>query len=303
MRGRRSPLSAEAPTVEPRHGTFAPRRLDALVLATTLRLPHNWFGLRLAIALRRITTMRLDGDAGIDVERFGLKVRLHPRCNGCEKGLLFTPQMYEVPERAALAAEIERVRAAGRPFVFVDIGANVGLFSLFVASCLGGSGLVLAVEPEEENLRRLRFNVAANPGIPVRVIATALGERAGTVVLDVNRRDRGGTRTRRRDEAATSEDAPGSGRSQAACRTLLQVLIEAAPSAVDALKIDVEGAEDSILSPFFRDAPRSLWPGLIVIEGSGDLRGVAPFSTLLTLGYTELARTNDNVIMRRGRAP
>jgi FkbM family methyltransferase len=294
-------LSDDVPTPQPPYGTLAPHRLDSAILATTCRLPDNWLGLRLAIALRRITTMRLSGDDGLDVERFGLKIRLHPRRNGCEKGLLFTPQMYEIPECAALTAEIERTRAAGRPFVFVDIGANVGLFSLFVASRIGRAGIILAIEPDTENLRRLRFNIAANPGVPIRVIATALGERTGTVALDVNWRDRGGTRTRflEGDQHASDANARSSGEPLAACRTLLQVLTEQAISAVDAMKIDVEGAENRILSPFFRDALQSLWPKLIIIEGTGDLRGVAPYSTMIALGYREMARTNDNVMMRR----
>jgi hypothetical protein len=41
--------------------------------------------------------------------------------------------MYETTELAALSEEIFRVREQRRKFVFVDIGANVGLFSIFVA--------------------------------------------------------------------------------------------------------------------------------------------------------------------------
>jgi hypothetical protein len=57
-------------------------------------------------------------------------MRLHPRRNGCEKGALFTPQMYETGERKELFADIDKAKAASRPFIFIDIGANVGLFSL-----------------------------------------------------------------------------------------------------------------------------------------------------------------------------
>src|SRR5262249_35396192 len=35
------------------------------------------------------------------------RLRLHPRDNGCEKDLLFPPQMYEPTERAELAARYE----------------------------------------------------------------------------------------------------------------------------------------------------------------------------------------------------
>src|SRR5437868_5145247 len=99
-------------------GARAPGWLDRKVLAATSRLPDNWLGLRLAIGLRRIVMMRLGDDSGFDVVRWGLRMRLHPRGNGCEKGALFVPQMYESAERSALRAEIDRAQAAGRNFVF-----------------------------------------------------------------------------------------------------------------------------------------------------------------------------------------
>src|SRR6516164_702130 len=86
-------------------GALAPGCFDRAVIALTGRLPDNWLGLRLAIALRRLVTMRLAyPDGAVDVIRWGLRLRLHPRDNGCEKNLLFTPQMYEPTERAELAA-------------------------------------------------------------------------------------------------------------------------------------------------------------------------------------------------------
>jgi hypothetical protein len=173
-------------------GARRPGLIDTAVIAATSRLPNNWLGLRVAIGLRRIVTMRIESDGGLDVERWGLRMRLHPLHNGCEKGALFTPQMYEVPERMELTAEIEKATAAGRTFVFVDVGANVGLFSLFVASYAGANAKILAIEPEPENVRRLRFNVTSNPGVPIRVIPLALDDRAGSLALEANRRDRGG---------------------------------------------------------------------------------------------------------------
>ena len=112
-----------------------PRHSRPGVIALTSRMPLNGLGLRLAILLRRISTMRLEYPAGaLDVLRWGMRLRLHPIDNGCEKNLLFTSQMYETTELAALSEEIFRVREQRRKFVFVDIGANVGLFSIFVAA-------------------------------------------------------------------------------------------------------------------------------------------------------------------------
>jgi FkbM family methyltransferase len=272
-------------------GAQRPAWLDRCVITATSRLPDNWWGLRLAILLRRIVTMRLADDAGIDLERWGLHMRLHPRRNGCEKGLLFTPQMYEVRERAELASVIANASSAERPFVFVDVGANVGLFSLFVASCAGPLARILAFEPEPECVRRLQFNIAANPGLPIRVFAHALGERAASVALKVDMRDRGGTRVVASPLAGASLAVP--------CRPLLDVLIEEGVRSIDALKIDVEGAEDTVLVPFFRAAPATLWPSLLIIEDTSGMWRTDLFSELARLGYMTTARTRQNVMLSR----
>ena len=220
-------------------------------------------------------------------------MRLHPRDNGCEKGALFTPQMYEVRERMELAAEIDKAVAAGRTFVFIDVGANVGLFSLYVASHAGANAKILAIEPEPENARRLRFNVASNPGVPIRVIPLAVDERSGSVALETNRRDRGGTRTRPTNECSHI------GVIEVECLSLEEVLRRERVESIDALKIDVEGAEDRILGPFFRDAAQSLWPRLILIEDSRDSWRVDLFSVLARCGYAVAARTKQNTMLRR----
>jgi hypothetical protein len=79
----------------------------------------------------------------------------------------------------------------------------------------------------------------------------------------------------------------------------LQVLEQEGVDVVDALKIDVEGAENSIIAPFFRDAPQSLWPKFLVIEGCGDLDGTALFGMLIDRGYKITTRSKLNVMMLR----
>src|SRR4029077_10215743 len=137
----------------PTFGALAPGWLDRTVMALTQPPPDNWAGRRPATLLPRPLTMRLPYPGGaLDVERWGLRMRLHPRDNGCEKNLLFTPRMYEPEELAELENDIARAKHQGRRFAFVDIGANVGLFSLFVASRAGQEARILAMEPEPGNL-------------------------------------------------------------------------------------------------------------------------------------------------------
>ena len=216
-------------------------------------------------------------------------MRLHPLRNGCEKGLLFTPQFYEAGEREELHKRI--AAAAGRPFIFIDIGANVGLFSFFVAADANSNARILAIEPELENLRRLRFNLDANPGLPIRVLPVALGAAQKC------------SRSRSIEAIAA---APARGRRWISVKPTLQTAWNAERScrswsrricrSIDALKIDVEGVEDTILAPFFRDAPQSLWPRFLIIEDTQGFWRVDLFSELQARGYRVASRTRLNVM-------
>jgi FkbM family methyltransferase len=63
----------------------------------------------------------------------------------------------------------------------LDVGANIGVYSLLAASCVGASGQVLAFEPGPEARRRLLENIELNALRNVHVHACALGDREGTV--------------------------------------------------------------------------------------------------------------------------
>jgi len=103
--------------------------------------------------------------------------------------------------------------------------------------------------------------------------------------------DRGGTRTRPDDGSANAVRVPS--------KTLLHALNEESVTSIDALKIDVEGAEDTILMPFFQDAPQSLWPRFLVIEDTSGLWRVDVFAELKARGYREAGRSRQNVMMER----
>jgi FkbM family methyltransferase len=284
-------VMASSSTAATEFGTLAPGAFARSVIRLTSGLPNNWLGLRVAILLRRFVTTWLNyPDGALDVVRWGVRLRLHPRDNGCEKNLLFTPQMYEPEELAELAAEIKNARSRGSGFVFIDIGANVGLFSFFVAACAGPSARILAVEPETSNLERLLFNLRANPGLPIRVAPVALASEQGVMAAKRDPRDRGGTRVLERAEPGTQP---------VEAMTLLQLLTRERTDFVDAIKIDVEGMEDVILVPFFRDAPESLWPRLIVIEDARASWKSDLFSLLATRDYDVVSRSRLNVILRR----
>jgi FkbM family methyltransferase len=268
-------------------GTRLPDAHGRAVLALTRAMPANWLGQRLAILFRRLIMRRI-GEGGIDTMLWGMRLRLYPRRNGCEKNALFTPQMFDTMERRVLAVAVRRREGE---FTFVDIGANVGLYSLYLASC--GSVRTLAVEPQPGILERLRFHLAANPSAKVDVCPVALSDREGEATLVLNDSDSGGTHLDKQDGRQSAGE-----RIKVPSKPLLAVLKEARIDAIDALKIDVEGAEDIVLAPFLRDAPASLLPRLILIEDTRGFWSVDLFALLAARGYTEQERSRQNVALR-----
>jgi FkbM family methyltransferase len=264
-------------------GAHLPTAYERAVLALTRAMPANWLGQRLAILFRRLVMRRI-GEGCIDTMLWGMRLRLYPRRNGCEKNALFTPQMFDTMERRVLAEAVARRQGA---FTFVDIGANVGLYSLYLATC--GDVRTLAIEPQPGILERLRFHLAENPSAKVDVKPIALSDREGDVTLVLNESDSGGTHIDKQD-----------GR-QDTGKPLIAVLAEAGIAAIDALKIDVEGAEDIVLAPFLRDASQSLLPQLLLIEDTRGFWSVDLFALLASRGYTERERSRQNVALRLGR--
>jgi FkbM family methyltransferase len=68
--------------------------------------------------------------------------------------------------------------------VVVDAGANIGVYSLFLARCVGPTGQVHSFEPAPENFKRL--HAATRCLANVRANAAAVGERSGKSQLYVS---------------------------------------------------------------------------------------------------------------------
>jgi len=72
--------------------------------------------------------------------------------------------------------------------VFVDVGANIGYFSLLAASRVGARGRVFAFEPDPDNFRLLEANAELNGSAGcVTAVQAALAETAGAGRLYLSR--------------------------------------------------------------------------------------------------------------------
>ncbi len=153
--------------------------------------------------------------------------------------------------------------------LFVDVGANVGSYSLWAAEC--GTD-VIAIEPHPQTAARLRRNVALNP-YPIQVRQVALADRPGrlwlTSGLDSENHllvgpdgpagpDRAGRQSDGPDRAGRQSDGPdraGRQSDPAGIEVAVQTLDDLVESRHPVfVKIDVEGAEELVL----RGATRAL---------------------------------------------
>lgn len=266
-------------------GTYAPTGFVRWAIERTRAFPDNWAAWRLVFLLRRLAARALKG-APVDIEALGARMRLHPYNNICEKKVLFTPQFFDPTELGILRSRLKD------GFTFVDVGANIGVYSLFVAALAGPSARILAVEPQPDVFDRLTYNIRLNPFGTLKAVDCAVADKPGELTLFLDSRNKG----------ESSVKIVGSSQVETVrvpAKTLLELLQDEHFSHVDAVKLDVEGAEDIILEPFFRHAPRSLHPSLLIVEdGSGQWQIDLP-RLLDRAGYRLVLKTRLNFVYER----
>ncbi|MFG1306323.1 FkbM family methyltransferase [Xanthobacter autotrophicus] len=123
--------------------------------------------------------------------------------------------------------------------VFVDVGANIGLFTLKAATF---AGRVVAAEPGAVAGRQLADNLALNGFKNVTIVPKAISDTEGKAVLFHNPLGD--------DPQAFSliNDGTSSESEEVEITTLDRLAADLRLERVDCLKIDVEGAEDRVIN-------------------------------------------------------
>ncbi len=119
---------------------------------------------------------------------------------------------------------------------FVDCGANLGLWSLTAADCVGPAGHVTAFEPGPVAWARLQQNLTRSPGLRDRITAVnaAVSSRRGEAAFLAGHEHNSGRITRR--HSAETVCVP---------TTTLDDYFLQRP--IDGLKLDIEGGEHDAL--------------------------------------------------------
>ncbi|MGP1355617.1 FkbM family methyltransferase [Roseicyclus sp.] len=218
----------------------------------------------------------------LDIEWRGCRYRIEGKNNLIEYGMLL--------RRDYNGAEIDFLLGTlGPGGVALDIGSNIGLYSLPMARAVGPSGTVVAIDANPAMAERLRLNARASGVGNVHMVNCAVGGGEGMVDLRIRKDDVAIVRV---EESATGTIP---------MRTLASILRELGVGRVDALKIDIEGHEDAALVPFLHEAQDdALRPRRIVIEhprSGDDYHGCA--AAFARHGYTRVGQTRSNSLYAR----
>jgi FkbM family methyltransferase len=185
-------------------------------------------------------------------------------------------QMYE-PDVSGLLSAVLRDGDT-----VLDVGANIGFFTVMAGRLAGPSGRIVAFEPDPANIERLRRQLEINELRNVTIVERPASDRAGEVAFYINRDNSGGN--------ALWDPAlfPGNTLSQSgpAKRLVQATTLDAEMkrlrlSAPKLLKIDTEGAEQKVLE------------GARGLLASGDLPFVV--CELHTFGLSQMGASQDSL--------
>ena len=147
--------------------------------------------------------------------------------------------------------------------VFVDVGANIGYYSIIASSLVGDRGRVFAFEPEQDNYTLLKNNVELNTLSNVTAVRGALSDHKGGGYIYLNEENRG-------DHQIYQQ----SGHSQARASQHIQLFngaqfltgCEPPVSRIDFLKVDTQGAEAVVMAGLLPLLKASLPDIKIILE-------------------------------------
>ncbi|BAZ48386.1 methyltransferase FkbM family protein [Nostoc sp. NIES-4103] len=246
-------------------------------LKVTYRLIYWWIVCQLSIPQT------------ISVKKWNVKFFLPPGFYRTGNTSLFVFRETYEPE----LEYIERTLSSGQ--VFIDAGANCGIYTLLASKLVGDSGLVLSFEPGVESLKTLEHNLEINGVTNVKLFKTALSEREGTAQLY-------------HIENAPTSYSLGSDKSEGISfeevqiTTIDNVLAREGIERVDFIKIDVEGAEELV----FRGATSlfSRMKPIVIFEVNSqattrlNLSSDGAFNFLKQLGYQFFKVQNTGELVR-----
>ena len=260
-------------------GQYEPNFIVKIIIYITRNIGTSWFSKRLIFLFRKIAIL-LSRDC-IDTNLFGAKLRLYTKGNVSEKRALFSPQIFEKDERDFIKSRCKDNS------VFIDIGSNIGLYSFSVGSVYKEfkNTKIFSIEPHPSLFQRLKYNALQNKDIPINPREIALMDKSGEFKLDTP------------DENLGQGKISKTGSQKVIAKNLIDFIKDEKIENISAMKIDVEGNEESVIIPFIENANKKLLPLIIIIENNKNSWKTDLIKLLEEKGYLIKKKTRMNYIL------
>ena len=226
---------------------------------------------------------RKNKEQPIDINYHDVKFRIYPHNNTIESKMFISSRLREGKELGIIQ---NYVKNGG---IFLDIGANIGYYSLMAAKF--GAKKVIGIEPNPIVLDRFKENIKFNKfDKQIKTFQVGVGEKRETKELRLSHIDMGSSsivNTKLNSDKVKIKILP-----------LSEILKKEGVSKVDVLKIDIEGFEDKALFPYFKTLNKKSYPRLILMEDSSQSDWDENIlEWLFANGYRILARTRGNILI------
>lgn len=221
----------------------------------------------------------------VEVSVFGNKMLLNPNdlIGNC---LIFTPQWFGYRERQF----IQKILTKGD--YVIDVGANIGAYTLIFGGLVGSTGMVTAIEAERDNANRLKHNIDINKMDWVAVKHVGVSDKLEVLSLLLNSTGNAGGHS-----FYEQSDTICPPIQQVEC-CLLSELVEPLRKP-KLMKLDIEGFEYRVLNRYFDDVQNSQWPDYIMIEDNPSRREDDAVRLLVKNGYKIINRYDANVLLKQ----
>lgn len=142
-----------------------------------------------------------------------------------------------------LTGWVRRSLEAGQ--VFIDVGSNIGYYSLLASKLVGKTGRVIAIEALPETFQRLRANLDLNDAANVRSINSAAWDRKERLKIFVRQEGASGATTLM---SAWADQWQLRRQVEIEAEPLATLLTDSEIENARVIKVDVEGAEWHVIS-------------------------------------------------------
>jgi len=176
--------------------------------------------------------------------------------------------------------------------VFIDIGANIGLHTLFASAIVSNRGMVFSFEPFSENYNLLQHNISLNNASNVVAERIAVSDLKQQIDIRYD--------TSHANSGMASAYLPGFSQYETVDSISLdEYLFYHQIERVNFIKIDIEGGEYPALSGM-RETLKKFNP-IILLEINKEILSFTPYAEkdiidfLKSMGYTSGGLTDDNI--------